>query len=463
MRTYDFSKRGKLTLYEYLYECIKKDILAGKIVTGEKLPSKRELAGAHGISVKTVENAYAQLLTEGYLESEEKRGYFAARVEQTVYQDKAVTGEESHYRDTQWFADFTSSNTVYEKFPFSQWSKVMRETLSYRDEELLRTAPFQGVRELREEIAAYLYRNRGMNVSPDCILIGAGTEYLYGRLLGLLSPESVYAVEDPGYRKIAKIYQGQGVDCRFIPVDREGICIEELKKSGAGVVHVSPGYHFPLGFVMPVGRRQELLAWAAEEPERYIIEDDYDCEFRYSGRPIPSIRSMDLHHRVIYMNTFSKTLASAIRVSYMVLPRKLMDRYVQKMNYYSNTVSSFEQYALAAFIKQGFLERHISRMCKYYREYRNRILQFIEESRIPVMETGGTDAGTRLLVKVKTSLTDTQIKWAAKEAGIRIECLSEFCQKERKEYENTLILNYADLSEEVLKEAVLRLAHIFID
>ncbi len=462
MRAYDFSKKGKLTLYEYLYECIKKDILTGQIATGEKLPSKRELAGAHGISVKTVENAYAQLLTEGYLEAEEKRGYFAAKVEQTIYQTKDVWDERPYYPDEKWFADFTSSNTVYEKFPFSQWSKVMRETLSYRDEELLRTAPFQGVRELREEIAAYLYRNRGMNVSPDCILIGAGTEYLYGRLLGLLPPESVYAVEDPGYRKIAKIYQEQGVDYRFIPVDREGICIEELERSGATVVHVSPGYHFPLGFVMPVGRRQELLAWAAGEKERYIIEDDYDCEFRYSGRPVPAIQSMDLHHRVIYMNTFSKTLAPSIRISYMVLPKKLMDRYVQKMNYYSNTVSNFEQYALAAFIKQGFLERHISRMCKYYREYRDRILRYIEESALPVVETKSADAGTRLLVRVKTPLTDTQIKWAAKEAGIRIECLSEFCQKKREDYENILILNYADLSEEVLKEAVLRLAHIFI-
>lgn len=473
MRAYDFSKRGNLTLYEYLYQCLKEDILEGKIAAGEKLPSKRELAVTYGISVKTVENAYAQLLMEGYVEAEEKRGYFAAKVEHGAhgtmaahsissgYGSAASLQEEARYAEEKWFADFTSSNTVYGKFPFSQWSRVMRETLSCREEELLRTAPFQGVKELREEIAAYLYRNRGMQVSPDCILIGAGTEYLYGRLLDLLPADSVYAVEDPGYRKITKLYAGRGVSFHYVPVDGEGICIDALSKSGAGVVHVSPGYHFPLGFVMPIGRRQALLSWAGEEPERYIIEDDYDCELRYFGHPAPAIQSMDVSHRVIYLNTFSKMLAPSLRVSYMVLPRKLMDRYVQKMNYYSNTVSSFEQYALAAFLKQGFFERHISRMRKYYREYRNRIVQYIKEAALPVKEIRGGDAGTRLLVKMDTTLTDTQIKWAAREAGLKIECLSEFCHEQKEEYNGTVILNYADLSEEVLREAIRRLAHIF--
>lgn len=465
MRTYDFSKRGNLKLYEYLYECLKKDILAGQIRAGEKLPSKREMASMHAVSVKTVENAYSQLLAEGYLEAEEKRGYFAAKVELTdCHRVPAPVPEESGgtYKQEEWFADFTSSNTVYAKFPFSQWSKVMRETLSYRDAELLATAPFQGVYALRKAIADYLYRNRGMRVSPDCILIGAGTEYLYGRLLGLLSEEHIYAVEDPGYRKIAKIYEGQGAECRYIPVDAEGIRVEELEKSGAGVVHVSPGYHFPLGIVMPIARRQALLAWAAGTPDRYIIEDDYDCEFRYSGRPIPSIQSMDSHHRVIYMNTFSKTLAPSLRISYMVLPTKLMDRYVQKMNYYSNTVSNFEQYALASFIEQGYFERHISRMRKYYREYRDKIRRMLKESGMPIVGMSGDDAGTRILVKLDTALTDTQVKWAAGEAGIRLECLSEFCRNVRPGYEHIMILNFADMREEILREAISRLAHIFI-
>lgn len=493
MRAYDFSKRGKISLYEYLYECLKKDILEGRIAAGEKLPSKREMALLHDISVKTVENAYGQLIAEGYLEAMEKRGYFAAKVSHEnyhIHRGEKVRNEKSACRsETQaekkcglksrgresrkqeagegssaplpCFADFTSSNTTTcAKFPLSRWNRVMRETLSSQDVLLLQTAPFQGVEKLRREIAAYLSRNRGMEVDPECILVGAGTEYLYGRLLRLLHKER-YAVEDPGYRKIARIYRDSGAECCYIPVDESGICTEKLRESGAEVVHVSPGYHFPLGTVMPIARRQELLAWASEAPGRYIVEDDYDCEFRYSGRPIPSIQSMDRQQRVIYLNTFNKTLSPALRVGYMVLPEPLMARYEQSMNYYSNTVSSFEQFALAEFMEKGYFERHISRMRKYYREYRERIRLILKESGLPISKTGGDEAGTRILVELATTLSDAQIKQEAAKAGIKLECLSEFCHERKELFAHTVILNYADMDEAVMKEAIGRLAHIF--
>lgn len=493
MRAYDFSKRGKISLYEYLYECLKKDILEGRIAAGEKLPSKREMALLHDISVKTVENAYGQLIAEGYLEAMEKRGYFAAKVSHENYhihrgekerneksacrsetQAEKNCGLESRGRESRkqeagegssallpCFADFTSSNTTTcAKFPLSRWNRVMRETLSSQDVLLLQTAPFQGVEKLRREIAAYLSRNRGMEVDPECILVGAGTEYLYGRLLRLLQKDR-YAVEDPGYRKIARIYRDSGAECCYIPVDESGICTEKLRESGAEVVHVSPGYHFPLGTVMPIARRQELLAWASEAPGRYIVEDDYDCEFRYSGRPIPSIQSMDRQQRVIYLNTFNKTLSPALRVGYMVLPEPLMACYEQSMNYYSNTVSSFEQFALAEFMEKGYFERHISRMRKYYREYRERIRLILKESVLPISKTGGDEAGTRILVELVTTLSDAQIKQEAAKVGIKLECLSEFCQERKEMFAHTLILNYADMDEAVMKEAIGRLAHIF--
>lgn len=493
MRAYDFSKRGKISLYEYLYECLKKDILEGRIAAGEKLPSKREMALLHDISVKTVENAYGQLIAEGYLEAMEKRGYFAAKVSHENYhihrgekerneksacrsetQAEKNCGLESRGRESRkqeagegssaplpCFADFTSSNTTTcAKFPLSRWNRVMRETLSSQDVLLLQTAPFQGVEKLRREIAAYLSRNRGMEVDPECILVGAGTEYLYGRLLRLLQKDR-YAVEDPGYRKIARIYRDSGAECCYIPVDESGICTEKLRESGAEVVHVSPGYHFPLGTVMPIARRQELLAWASEASGRYIVEDDYDCEFRYSGRPIPSIQSMDRQQRVIYLNTFNKTLSPALRVGYMVLPEPLMACYEQSMNYYSNTVSSFEQFALAEFMEKGYFERHISRMRKYYREYRERIRLILKESVLPISKTGGDEAGTRILVELVTTLSDAQIKQEAAKVGIKLECLSEFCQERKELFAHTLILNYADMDEAVLKEAIGRLAHIF--
>ena len=387
MLTYDLTKKGKLGIYEYLYQCIKRDILDGALVADEKLPSKRELAKHHQVSLKTIENTYEQLLMEGYIYSEEKRGYFVMplgkdmgkrgsahenHVPFSVYQGN---GEEEHF-----FVDFTSNQASVQRFPFDTWAKTMRNVLSQKDVELLETVPFQGIFELRQAIAKYLYAFRGMQVSPDQIIIGAGTEYLYGRLIQLLGREHVYAVEDPGYQKITKIYQAHGVAWKYVNVDEDGIQVAELEQSGADVVHVSPGHHFPTGSIMPIARRKALLEWAEKERERYIIEDDYDSEFRFSRMPVPAIQSINHNHRVIYMNTFSKTLAPSIRISYMVLPHKLMERYVKTMNFYSCTVSAFEQYAMAEFMNKGYFERHIHRMKKYYKEKRDILLKVLEES-----------------------------------------------------------------------------------
>lgn len=461
MLTYDFSKRGKKSMYEYLYECVRQDILEGRIRQGEKLPSKRELAAHHQISVKTVENAYEQLLVEGFLHSREKSGYFAAGVMPIAKPPDPVQRRSSWQEDDECFADFTASNTVYEKFPFSMWAKVMRQTLTEQDVALLKTVPFNGVAKLREAIADYLFHFRGMQVSPDQIIIGAGTEYLYGRLIRLLGKERNYALEDPGYHKIARIYEEHQVKWSYVSHGENGLDMDELVASGADVVHVSPGHHFPLGSIMPIAKRQELLTWAQEKADRYIIEDDYDCEFRYGGRPVPAIQSMDANHRVIYMNTFSKTLAPSIRISYMVLPGKLMERYAASMNFYSCTVSGFEQYALASFIRNGYFERHLGRMRHYYRDHRNQLMKLLkEEELLPIVEIRDNAAGTHFLMKVDVSMNDIQLKWAAGQAGIRIRCLSEFCHKDKEKYAHVLVINYSDMEENILREALKRLGNI---
>ena len=239
--------------------------------------------------------------------------------------------------------------------------------------------------------------------------------------------------------------------------------MEALQRTDANVVHVSPGHHYPIGLVMPVGRRQELLNWAYEETERYIIEDDFDCEFRIAGRPIPSLQSMDVSHRVIYLNTFSKTLVPSIRVSYMVLPEKLMERYLSTMNFYACTVSGFEQYALAAFLEKGYFERHIRRMVTYYRQQREKIQKMFRESRLrDISSIIEADAGTHFLLKVETELNDIEIKWAAKERGILLNCLSEYCFEHKEKYRGMLIINYSDLEEEQLHRAVEALEEIFL-
>ena len=300
MLHYELEKKKGSSLNEELYQKLKEDILRGRILPGTKLPSKRELARDNGISVKTVLSAYEQLVVEGYLYSKEKKGYFVAAVEAMPEYKPVVAEYPQLYREDQWFADFTANNTVYDKFPFSMWRKVMREVLSEYDKELVKRGHFLGVRQLRETIADYLYRTRGMTISPECIVIGASIEYLYSRLIKLLPADAVYAVENPGYKKIPVIYEEYGLKWKSIAMDDGGIHMKSLQDSGADIIHVSPEHHYPLGTVMSASRRQELLSWASEKEERYIIEDDYDCEFRYRSRSIPALGSMDSHESVIY-------------------------------------------------------------------------------------------------------------------------------------------------------------------
>lgn len=463
MLIYNFEKRNGQTLYDYLYECMKKDILSGRLPTKTKLPSKREMAKDNGISITTVMNAYDQLLMEGYIISKEKKGYFVADVQAMSEYHPEPLEFSKIYQEEQWFVDFTANNTVYNKFPFSTWRKVVREVLAEYDMELVMRGNFLGVEKLRQEITDYLYRSRGITVSPECIVIGAGIEYLYSRLIKLLPSDAVYAVENPGYKKIPRIYEENGLKWKWVEMDEHGINMKSLRKSQASVIHVSPEHHYPLGTVMTTVRRQEVLEWVAERPDRYIIEDDYDCEFRYRSKSIPALKGLDRNHRVIYMNTFSKSLAPAIRISYMILPEKLMEKYVRTSNFYSNTVSSLEQYALAKFIEKGYFERHLSRIKKYYRIEGERLLRIIKQSPLlPIVKAEGMESGTHLLVKLDTSLTDVEIKWAAKSQGINISCLSEFCGEIKPEYQHVLVINYSDLDENTLREAVRRLANIFI-
>ena len=458
MLTYDLDKRGNKTMYEYLYELIKEDIADGKLKTDEKLPSKRGLSQHLQISVKTVENAYEQLLLEGYIRSEEKRGYYVNKIAVVTGGAPGYAAPVKRFQEETYLADLTANNIRYDRFPFATWAKVMRETLTDYNTSLLKTVPFNGVLQLREAIADHLNRYRGMQVSADHIIIGAGTEYLYNRLLQLLGPDVKFGVENPGYRKITKIYDENGVDWDYVNIDDKGMKVDELRMKDINVAHVSPEHHFPIGLVMPVARRQELLNWAAEEPGRYIIEDDFDCEFRMQGKPIPSIQSRDRSHRVIYMNTFSKTMVPSLRIGYMVLPEKLMEKYISTMNFYSCTVSGFEQYAMA-----GYFERHIKRLVNDYRGRREKICRMFRESRLNEISTiYQDDAGTHFLLHVKTFLSDVEIKWAVRQKGILINCLSEYCFADADKYHGILVIHYSDMDEATLKLVIAAFEEIFL-
>ena len=444
MLTYSFVDLGSDSLYEHLYKCIKNDIMNGKLKSGDKLPSKRSFAKNLDISTITVENAYAQLMAEGYIYSLPKRGYFVSEVKTfSEKKPERIEWMSDKPEEATYLADFISNRTSHDNFPFSIWAKLTREVLSGEDSTLLLPPPAGGI---RKAIADHLYQFRGIGVSPEQIIIGAGTEYLYGLLIQLFGNEAVYAIEDPGYQKIAQIYTSHGVNVCYIPMDASGVRTEMLEISGADILHLSPSHHYPTGTVTPISRRYELLGWASKSDRRYIIEDDYDSEFRLLGRPIPALQSIDVMDKVIYMNTFSKTLCSTVRISYMVLPDELAERFYRELSFYSCTVSNFEQYTLAQFMNSGSFEKHINRLRNYYQQKRDRILeaflQGVLKTKIQILEE---DAGVHFLMKVDTNLSEEEFLDKMKSKGIKLAALSSYyhSSEKKKKYENIYVMNYS--------------------
>lgn len=464
MLTYSFTDIGAESLYQHLYKCIKSDILSGKLSVGTKLPSKRSFAKNLGISTITVENAYAQLLAEGYISSLPKKGYFVNQAARQWVSAPSASPccAEPLPQPTPYLADFVTSQTNPDNFPFSTWAKLMREIIAQRSTDLMRNPPGAGISELRTAICNHLRQFRNMDIAPGQVVIGAGTEYLYGLLIQLLGYDKVYAVENPGYRKASQIFRSNHVECRYAAMDHDGIHVDSLEEIGADIVHLSPAHHYPTGIITPIGRRYELLDWASASASRYIIEDDYDSEFRLTGRPIPMLQSIDCMEKVIYMNTFSKSLASTIRVSYMILPRHLMDRYVSDFSFYACTVSNFEQYTLARFLQEGYFEKHINRMRTYYKGLRDALVDAIKKSplssRVRITEE---NSGLHFLMQVDTKMSDEEIVRAAADRGIRIACLSQYYMDGSSAQEHVLVMNYSGLRTDNLAEAVNTLADCF--
>jgi GntR family transcriptional regulator/MocR family aminotransferase len=445
MLTYELKKAPGLPLYEALYRHLRRDIQTGVLPAGEKLPSKRALAENLKVSRITVETAYNQLLSEGYIRSTEKVGYFVEAVAQRRTDTKPLPTYPPEAGES--LLDLTANGPA--RFPFSVWNKLQREVLQDYGQQLLQNIPHAGSFQLRAAIAQHLWDFRGMAADPDNIIIGAGTDFLYNLLIQLLGRDRVYAVEDPGYDKIRKIYAAGGVPCVSAPMDGDGV-IPELLES-AGVLHISPSHHFPTGIVTPLKRRAALLDWAANR-DGYIIEDDYDSEFRFRSHPVAALQTLDKAGRVIYMNSFSKTLAPSIRISYMVLPTGLMQRFRETLGFYSCTVSSFEQYTLARFLSRGYFEKHINRMRKFYKSRRDRVLAALEScpcsGRFSVLEE---DAGLHFLVKVETALSDEALTARFREAGIRVRCLSSYYTGTVPENQRSfLVINYSGLDEAML-------------
>lgn len=440
MRTYDLGKNKSYAIYS----AVRGDILGGVLKKGERLPSKRVLAADAGVSVITVQTAYDQLLAEGYITSKERSGYFVADVDVRPRGERPPAPCELLAGDApqEYEIDLVAGSTPAELFPFSVWTKLMRKVLAEEGSHLLQRVPAPGDIALRSEIAGYLYRARGVNCPPERIIVGAGAEYFYGMLVSILGRDKLFAVEDPGHGKIASTYALGGARCAFIPVYRNGVDLKAVESSNADVLHISPSHQFPTGAVTPAACRVRLINWARERGA-YIVEDDYDSEFRLSGMPLQSMLGLD-PERVIYINTFSKSLAPSMRMGYMILPESLALKYYEIFSTSANVVPLFEQKTLAAMIGEGHFERHINRLKNYYRNVRQEVLAAIAS--VPYKTTAfDTGAGMHIALLCSQALSDESIKQTAAAMGIRIKCLTDYLRSSVPGYEKIAVVNYSGL------------------
>ena len=364
MLTYDLGGRGREPKYYALYRHIREDIVGGTVPAGEKLPSKRALAEHLGVSVVTVEGAYRMLADEGYIYARERSGFYVRAI--SGLRPGPAAGE----GPLRLLPEEEEPAGAGADFPYSLWFRTVRKVMSDQGRRLVARSPNAGCAVLRNAIAQYLLRYRGMRAQPEQIVIGSGSEQLYQAVVRMLGVQRTYAIEYPSYEQIEAVYRGAGAQVERLPIGPEGIESQALASARAEVLHVTPFHSWPTGVTAPAAKRYEYLQWA-ERPGRFIVEDDFDSEFFMPGKPLESLYSMDERGAVIYLNTFSRSLAPSMRMGYMILPAALLPVYERRVGMYSCSVPVLEQYALAEFIAAGHFERHLNRVRRRSRDREN--------------------------------------------------------------------------------------------
>lgn len=438
-------------LYEQLYRSLAAEMRTGAVPAGTRMPGKRRLAAELSVSVNTVDAAYQMLAAEGYLEARERSGFYVQ--EYLALPESAAPAAppkaEAVPKQRPIRYDLSTRGVDPGLFPFRTWARLQKELL-YSSPELLTHGDAQGDLALRQALAGYLEEYRGVRCGAHQIVVGAGLEYLLGLLAPLLP--GLAAVENPGYPRAKQVLENNGVACCCLPVDEDGLSIRALSDSGAAVCYVTPSHQFPTGVTMPAGRRAELLHWAARCPgRRYIIEDDYDSEFRFDTRPLPSLQGMaGADGPVVYLSTCSRSLAPSIRIAYMVLPEQLLPAWHAKYRLYSSTVSRFEQQTLARFITGGYFTRHLARERVAYKARRDALTAALQEAFAPEeLHLTGLHTGLHLLAELRDSPPDDALRAAAEAEGVRLSLLSDYdLTGGGAAPVGTLVLGYGSLADE---------------
>lgn len=452
-------------LYEQIYEHIRQEIREGKLFTGERLPSTRSLADYLQVARSTVEYAYDQLLSEGYIEARPYRGYFVcAEADLANMTDMNASFPrflpEKEEKPMTWIADFSPHAIEMSEFPFGVWKRITKNILNDGNQELFAQGEPQGDRSLRQTICRYLHSSRGVNCRPEQIIIGAGNDYLILLLEKILNGMRTIAMENPTYTRAYRIFQSMGYEMKQVSVDQGGLRVRELEETDADLVYVMPSHQYPTGAVMPISRRNELLKWASLGQNRFLIEDDYDSEFRYKGKPIPSLQSSDSAGKVIYLGTFSKAIAPAIRVSYMVLPDSLLEKYWANCSFYSCTVSRIDQRILDEFIRDGYFERYLNKMRKIYRGKHALVLELLKPFEKQFM-ISGDNAGLHLVLTAKNGCSEKELLEKAAAVGVRVYGMSDsFVEQGNKK--PSVLLGFGGLQPDELTEGIKRLRGVWL-
>lgn len=461
-----FQSQSAVPLYEQIYRHIKEEIKKGNLKANAKLPSTRVLAEHLKVSRSTTQMAYEQLLSEGYIESVPCKGYFVAHIEELTTVEVEAGGRfrpEKEAVKEDWEIDFSPRGIDLDHFPYNAWRKVTRNTLLDDKKEIFLAGNPQGESALREAICGYLHSARGVNCHADQIILGAGSEYLLMLLSQILGQERQIAMENPTYKQAYRVFERLGYQVTPTRMDQYGLDASLLEECGADTAYVMPSHQYPMGIVMPVKRRQELLAWAQRKAGRYLIEDDYDSEFRYKGKPIPALQGMDRFGKVIYLGTFSKSIAPAIRVSYMVLPAPLLDIYQKDVRFYASTVSRIDQNILYQFLVEGHYERHLNRMRAVYKSKHDTLMAELRQLE-PQFRIKGEYAGLHLLLTHKAGMTEEELIGHAARAGVRVYGLSAYVIRQNHvSYPSTVVLGYANLSEGQITEGMRRLREAWLN
>lgn len=446
-----------IPMYEQIYSYIKDEIKKGNLKAMTKLPSTRILAENLKVSRSTTHMAYEQLVSEGYIETIPCRGYFVTSIEELVEMEqdrekdfKAGTEEKS----PDYLVDFSPRGIDLDHFPYNTWRKVTKNTLVDDNKEMFLTGNPQGEPELREAIRGYLHSARGVNCHRDQIVVGAGSEYLLMLLSRVLGTDRIIAMENPTYKQAYRVLAS--LEYQVVPINMDvfGLQASLLEESRADIAYVMPSHQHPMGIIMPVKRRQELLNWAVRGENRYLIEDDYDSEFRYKGKPIPALQGMDTSGRVIYIGTFSKSIAPAMRVSYMVLPTTLLAEYQKKAGFFLSTVSRIDQNILYQFLVDGYYERHLNRMRAVYKSKHDTLMAELKDLESE-FDIKGEYAGLHVLLINKKGRTEGWLLERAREVGVGVYGISAyFIHPQHNVCPPTIVLGYANLNEEQIKTGI---------